>query len=238
MKGRISRSLPDLIVFDADDTLWESALYFERAEEDFLLLTKALGLDTIPVRQLVLRRDLERLSLTGYGARPYMGTLHTVLEELCPGRPSWSDKAFAEIGKALLSHPVILLPGALRALEWVAESGLKALVYTMGENDHQTDKFRRSGLDHLVPDCVVVERKTALALKKLLDDRGISPGRCVVVGNSPRSDVNPALQIGAIPVLCARERLWQAEKEDVLDPSRVHHIECLDELPGVISGLQ
>lgn len=228
---------PEILILDADDTLWESALFFERAEEDFLLLMKALGLDTASVRQLVHRRDLERLSLTGYGARPYLGTLRAVMGELCPARPGWADRAFEEIGRSLLTHPVILLPGALQALEWIAASGLRALVYTMGENEHQTDKFRRSGLDALVPECVVVERKTPEALRKLLDDRGIGPDRCLVVGNSPRSDVNPALQIGARAVLCARERLWQAEKEEILDPSQVHRIECLDELPGLLSVL-
>jgi putative hydrolase of the HAD superfamily len=238
MTDRTDKRSCGFVVFDADDTLWESALYFERAEEDFLILMRALGMDTTGVRQMVHRRDLERLALTGYGARPYLGTLHAVLEELCPDRPAWADRAFEEIGRSLLAHPVILLPGALEALEWIVRSGLPAIVYTMGETDHQTDKFKRSGLDRLLPECVVVDRKTPAELRKLLDDRGIDPGSCLVVGNSPRSDVNPALEIGASAVLCARERLWQAEEQEILDASRVHHIESLAELPGLIEGLR
>jgi len=237
MDPTIRHAAFDLIVFDADDTLWESALYFERAEEDFLMLMRALGMDTTGVRQLVHRRDIERLSLTGYGARPYLGTLKAVLEDLCPDRPPWADKAFMEICAALLGHPVILLPGAEEALGWVSVSGLRALVYTMGEPDHQNDKFSRSGLDRLVAECVVVPEKTAKELERLFREKHADPASCIVVGNSPRSDINPALETGATAVLCARERLWQAEKEDILYPSRVNHIETLAELPALVRSL-
>lgn len=228
----------DLFVIDADDTLWESALYFERAEEDFILLTKSLGFAPLSVRRLVHSRDIERLAVTGYGARPYLGTLRSVLDELCPRRPSWADTAFGEISRALLEHPVILLPGARESLEWLRERNLPTVVYTMGEQDHQLSKFSRSGLSDLVEECVVVDRKTPLALADLLSSKGVEPSRSMVIGNSPRSDVNPALQIGAGAVLCARERLWQAEREEILDPGRVHHLETLSELPNLLSSLQ
>ncbi len=228
----------DLCVIDADDTLWESALFFERAEEDFVLLTRSLGFDPPAVRRLVHSRDIERLALTGYGARPYLGTLRSVLDELCPRRPAWADSAFEEISGALLHHPVILLPGARQALEWLRERELPAIVYTMGEHDHQLSKFSRSGLSDLVEECIVVERKTPEALSALLSSKGVEPSRSLVIGNSPRSDVNPALQVGASAVLCARERLWQAEKEDILDPGRVHRLETLSELPSLLSSLE
>lgn len=227
---------PDLIVFDADDTLWESAIFFERAEEDFLLLLKTLGLGVPEARQLVHRRDIERLTLTGYGVRPYIGTLISVLHELCPETPDWAESCMQEIGDSLLSHPVILLPGVPRALEWTASMGIRMIVYTMGEHSHQTDKFRRSGLSRFVEDFVVVGSKTACEMSRLLEDRGVPPQRCLVVGNSPRSDVNPALEVGAWAVLCARERLWQAEVAELTDPARVHHIETLDELPALLGG--
>lgn len=232
------RTVFDLFVIDADDTLWESALYFERAEEDFILLTRSLGFDSPSVRRLVHSRDIERLALTGYGARPYLGTLRAVLDELCPRRPSWADSAFAEISRALLEHPVILLPGARQSLEWLRERDLPMIVYTMGEQDHQRSKFSRSGLSDLVEECVVVERKTPEALADLLSSKGVEPSRSLVIGNSPRSDVNPALKVGASAVLCSRERLWQAEKEDILDPGRVHHLETLSDLPSLLSFLE
>jgi putative hydrolase of the HAD superfamily len=226
--------MPDLLVIDADDTLWESALYFERAEQDFLLLMRTLGHPGDEVRALVHRRDLERLELTGYGAGPYLDTLHTVMHELVRPAPPWAEDAFRQISGSLFGHPVILLEGALDALDIFRASGLKTVVYTMGEPGHQMDKFRRSGVADLVDCCKVVPRKTEQAFVMLLESQGVPPERVVAVGNSPRSDINPALQAGASAVLCCRDRLWQAEEAEILDPGRVATISCLAELPPLI----
>jgi putative hydrolase of the HAD superfamily len=225
---------PDLVVIDADDTLWESALYFERAEEDFLLLMRTLGHPGDEVRALVQRRDLERLELTGYGARPYLDTLRSVMQELAAPVPAWAGDAFGQISDSLVGHPVILLEGALDALASLKESGLKTVVYTMGEPGHQMDKFRRSGISDLVDCCKVVPRKTEQAFSTLLESQGVLPGRVIAVGNSPRSDINPALRAGASAVLCCRERLWQAEEAEIVDPGRVATISCLAELPALL----
>ncbi len=71
----------ELWIFDADDTLWESALYFRRAEEDFVALMQSLGFDPEGIREEVHLKDIERLSVTGYGARPYMDTLSNIARE-------------------------------------------------------------------------------------------------------------------------------------------------------------
>ena len=225
---------PDLVVIDADDTLWESALYFERAEEDFLLLLRTLGHPGEEVRELVHRRDLERLELTGYGARPYLDTLRTVMSELVRPVPAWAEAAFVQISESLFGHPVILLEGALEALAILKAAGMKTVVYTMGEPGHQMDKFGRSGIADLVDCCKVVPRKTEQAFSKLLESHGVPPGNVVAVGNSPRSDINPALLAGASAVLCCRDRLWQAEEAEIIDPGRVTTISCLAELPPLI----
>ena len=76
-----------LVILDADDTLWESSLFFERAEDDFTSLLESAGLDGETVRALVHRRDIERLDSTGFGARPYLDTLESVMAELLPAIP-------------------------------------------------------------------------------------------------------------------------------------------------------
>lgn len=226
--------LPELVVLDADDTLWESALFFERAEEDFVRLLESAGIEAETVRATVHRRDLERLETTGYGARPYLDTLRLVMEELAGTPPPRLQAGFEDISSVLLGHPVILYPGTLPALEWLASEGVPAVVYTMGENGHQSGKFDRSGLAGLVRRCVVADRKSPGNLRLLLDSEGVDPQGAVCVGNSPRSDINPALAVGASAVLLSRDRLWAAEREDIADPDRVHVISCLSELPGIL----
>lgn len=226
-----------LLLLDADDTLWESALFFERTEQDFLSLMSAVGHSEEKVRSTVHRRDVERLSVTGYGARPYMDTLRTIMLELVPETPVWVPAAMDNIERNLLEHPVILLPGVTETLVALDDFPLRKVVYTMGERDHQEDKFRRSGLKDLVDELRVVDVKSANSLTEILNSAGIPPERCIVAGNSPRSDINPTLSIGAHAVHLMRQRTWAAEREDFIDPGLVSTIESFDELPGVITGI-
>ncbi len=225
--------LPFLVI-DADDTLWESSLFFERAEEDFVRLMESAGLDGESTRALVHRRDIERLDVTGFGVRPYLDTLASVMSELLPGSSSSLRRGFEEISLCLLNHPVILFPGTRPALDRIRAAGIRAVVYTMGRSDHQMSKFDRSGLSPLVEACEVVERKTPAALAGLLGTYGVEPSCALCIGNSPRSDINPALAAGAGAILLARDRLWAAEREEIADPSAVRVISCLSELPALI----
>lgn len=225
-----------LLLLDADDTLWESALFFERTEHDFLCLMTALGSSEEEVRRTVHKKDVERLSITGYGAKPYMDTLSLIMLDLVPEAPSWALTALDDIGKNLLGHPVILQPYVLNTLIDVKDLPLKTMVYTMGEKDHQTDKFERSGLSRYVDELRIVHRKSVNALRDILKDTDVMPGNCMVVGNSPRSDINPALSLGAVAVHVLRDRTWAAEREDFTDPGMVITIRSFEELPDILGN--
>ncbi len=227
-----------LLLLDADDTLWESALFFERTEHDFLSLMTALGLAEDRVRRIVHRKDVERLSITGYGARPYMDTLRLIMLDLVPETPSWAMTAMDDIQKNLLDHPVILLPGVIGTLTDIKKLPIKTIVYTMGEKDHQTDKFERSGLSSYVDELRIVPVKNVNALRDVLVYADVEPRNCMIVGNSPRSDINPALSVGATAVHVVRDRTWAAEREDFIDPGMVITIERFDELLGVLANFQ
>jgi len=223
-----------LLLLDADDTLWESALYFERTEHDFLSLMTALGSAEEKVRRIVHIKDVERLSITGYGAKPYMDTLRMIMLDLVPEAPSWALTAMDDIQKNLLGHPVILLPGVITTLKDMKNLPVKVIIYTMGEKDHQTDKFVRSGLNIYVDELRIVPRKSVNALRDILKDTDFEASNCIIVGNSPRSDINPALSLGAIAIHVIRDQTWAAEREDFIDPGMVTAIESLRELSAII----
>ncbi|NOQ21989.1 MAG: hypothetical protein GQ565_04975 [Candidatus Aegiribacteria sp.] len=225
-----------LLLLDADDTLWESALFFERTEHDFLSLMTALGSSEEEVRRIVHRKDVERLSITGYGAKPYIDTLRMIMLDLVPEAPSWALTAMDDIQKNLLGHPVILLPGVISTLENMKNLPVKTMVYTMGENDHQTDKFARSGLISYVDELRIVPRKNVNALRDVLVYADVEPRNCIIVGNSPRSDINPALSLGAVAVHVLRDRTWTAEREDFIDTGSVITIESFNELTDILGN--
>jgi putative hydrolase of the HAD superfamily len=223
-----------LLLLDADDTLWESALYFQRAEKDFLKVMESLGFSSAIVRDTVHRRDLERLSVTGYGAGPYMDTLVSILEEFMPEPPEWSMRALADIRTCLLGHPVVLIPGVNSTLETVGRMPVHTVVYTMGEEDHQSDKFRRSGLTHLVNELTIVSVKDSQVLAELMYGKGFVPERTILMGNSPRSDINPATELGIRTIFLKRNLTWSAEHEDFRNPELVTEIDDFSDLADIM----
>ena len=223
-----------LLILDADDTLWESGVFFDRAEDDFLSIMESLGLERDIVRRTVHRQDIERLAVTGYGAKPYLDTLRSILHELVPSPPRWAVQALSDLERILLGHPVMLMPGVLCTLENLDRDLITIIVYTMGEVEHQTDKFVRSGLSEHVDGFRVVPLKTPEELSRLLCEMGFPPEQCLLVGNSPRSDINPALTIGVRAVHVARSRTWAAERDDFADPGQVVTIERFDELQEIL----
>ncbi|OPL18037.1 MAG: hypothetical protein AVO35_07720 [Candidatus Aegiribacteria sp. MLS_C] len=223
-----------LLLIDADDTLWESALFFVRAEEDFLGLMTALGAPLEEVRRTVHRKDIERLSVTGYGAGPYMNTLSSVMHEFVPAPPEWSLVALEDIRRCLIGHPVVVAPGVHDTLAEISAMSFRSVVYTMGEEGHQKDKFLRSGLGSEVDELAIVPEKTVDSLIELLHRTGYGPERTVLVGNSPRSDINPATSLGLFAVYLRRDLTWAAEHQELAHPELVAEIRRFDELPGLL----
>ncbi len=233
----ISMNCKMLLILDADDTLWESALFFERTEYDFLELMYTLGFKRENIRHMVHTRDIERLSATGYGARPYIDTLRQIMLELIPEPPLWASTALRDIESTLLEHPVILMPGVMETLLDIKSLPVTTVIYTMGEQEHQNAKFMKSGLVQLVDDLIIVPEKTVANLDDLIARFNMPADRCLLVGNSPRSDINPALSLGIQAVHIIRDRTWAAEREDFINPGFVRTIEKFDELlliPGLI----
>jgi len=226
-----------LLLIDADDTIWESALYFRRAEEDFVYLMESLGHESSAVLELVHSRDIQRLSQTGYGARPYMDTLEHILAELVADPPSWARRGISAIRSGLLLHPVILLPGVEETIKTLAENGHATIVYTMGEEGHQMDKFSRSGLESVVDGIRVLPEKTPEALGALLDELECEPADCVVIGNSPRSDIRPALRIGVNAVYVHRPGTWVAEHAELPKSSRLIQVGAFNRVPWALRNL-
>jgi len=202
-------------VFDADDTLWESAGYFRDAEDSFVLLMGDLGFPEDLVRNEVHERDIRRLSETGYGPGPYIETLRSILADFVK-HPSDGDFATLDrIRDRLLNHPVTLFPGVLSTLKFLSEKGHRLILYTMGEQDHQEDKYRRSGLSGLFEDCIVVPVKTPESLEAIIDSLELNRGEVCVVGNSPRSDIAPALHCEVNAIYVKRPSTWVAEHVDI-----------------------
>lgn len=222
-------------VFDADDTLWESAGFFRAAEDSFASLMGGLGHSEGPVREEVHRRDIERLSVTGYGPGPYIETLRSILYDFVEKPSGDALSALERIGDTLYNHPVTPFPGVLSTLRSLSQLGHRLILYTMGEKEHQEDKYKKSGLSGLFEDCVVVPRKTPESLEALLDARGLSRAEVCLVGNSPRSDIAPALHCGVNAIFVKRPCTWIAEHGDIPVSRLLATVSHISDIPMLLN---
>lgn len=223
-------------ILDADDTLWESAGYFREAEGAFVELMMTLGYPEAHIREEVRRRDIQRLEITGYGPGPYMDTLLTILRDRCEAPTAEIHYAFEAIRSALFNHPVEPYPGVEETLSLLAGLGHRLFLYTMGQSEHQLDKLARSGISGLFEGCVVVPRKTPNTLEELMNRFGIAREKVCVVGNSPRSDISPAIHCGVNAIHVNRPGTWEAELQELPPSMLVATVEHISDIPALLSN--
>ncbi len=206
------------LVFDADDTLWDSNIHFLDAFEKFVESVAAFGVDTHrdSVKAAVFENELDLIQTHGYGRRPYVMALERAVARLAPEVHHESLRREVErIGQELIERHCELLPGVETTLpELAARHTL--LLFTKGQRDEQMRKLERSGLTHYFSRIETPREKDPAAYRRLLDDASLDPARTFMIGNSPRSDINPALRAGLrATVYIPYPHTWELEQEEL-----------------------
>ncbi len=209
------------LVFDADDTLWDSNIHFLQAEAEFTAAMVAAGAGAPEaVRMTIRRRELEIIRSHGYGREPYVVLMRQVASELAPeGAREALGAAVERIGAHLLERHCELLPGVEATLAKLAGRHRLAL-FTKGRRGEQLRKLERSGLGRHFSHVEVPPEKDVAAYRRLVEAAALDPARTFMIGNSPRSDINPALRAGLRAVLIPHPHTWELEHEavDFTDP--------------------
>ncbi|WP_091089754.1 HAD family hydrolase [Micromonospora nigra] len=207
-----------MLVFDADDTLWENNLVFERVIDDFLEWLAHPTLDRAEIRAVL--DDIERANAVahGYGSKVFLRSLGECLERL-RRRPA-TDAERREIGRlatALVEHQVELMPGVADALDELADRH-ELLLLTKGDAEEQQRKLDACGLLHHFRAAHIVPEKDVGTYRWLSREYGFAPAAGWMIGNSPRSDILPARAAGMNAVFIPNDNTWVLE-HDELDPT-------------------
>ena len=222
------------LIFDADDTLWDSNIHFLEAEATFFETLERLGVDDhAEIRSSLRRHELAIIKDMGYGREPYVRALHRVAHELLP--PHHHQTVHVELGKIgdrLLTRRCELLPGVEPTLTELAKRH-RLLLFSKGQPREQMRKLERSGLRSLFSRVGFPVEKDATAYRLLIAQAELEPARTVMIGNSPRSDINPALKAGLRAVYIPHPHTWELEREEL----ELSH-ERLMTLPGFPHLLQ
>ncbi|WP_406071309.1 HAD family hydrolase [Micromonospora sp. NBC_01638] len=207
-----------VLIFDADDTLWENNVVFERVIDDFLAWLDHPTLDRGALRAIL--DDIERANTVahGYGSKVFLRSLRECLERLRE-RPA-TDVERQDIDRlavALVEHQVELMPGVAEALDELA-SRHELLLLTKGEREDQQRKLDACGVLHHFQAAHIVAEKNVDTYRWLVREQGFEPARAWMIGNSPKSDILPARAAGLNAVFIPNENTWVLEEAE-LDPT-------------------
>lgn len=230
----------ELVGFDADDTLWHSEPYFQQAQAGFeRVLARYLDLADARVHERLLATEKRNIRLFGYGAKGMTLSLIETAIELTDAAISGRDvQALVELGKAVLAHPVELLPGVRAAVAEVAARH-RVVMITKGDLFHQEAKVRDSGLADLFHRIEIVSEKDPATYARLFAEFAVPAQRFAMVGNSLRSDIEPVLALGGAGVHLPYALTWAHEAEHAVDAAhpRLRVVDGMAAVPAALAEL-
>ena len=232
------RAMTPCLLFDADDTLWENNIYFQRAIEEFLGWIAPFAPDRRHVHHVLSQIERQNIPRRGYGTRNFLDSLHETFRRFYSGGDGEAHgREIERIGERLLNHPLDLLPGVEVTLA-ILRPHYRLMLFTKGDPEEQRGKLRRSGLERFFDCAEVVEEKNAAAYRELVRRHGLRSESTAMIGNSPRSDVLPALEAGLWAVFVPHPHTWEMEDDRVAPHPRLLVTESFRELPTILSKMQ
>lgn len=226
------------IGFDADDTLWQNETFFRLTEDRFAALLAEHG-DATAIGRRLFETEKRNLEFYGFGIKGFtLSMIETAIQLTDGGVPGEVIGEILAFGREMARHPVETLPGARETLERLAENHRLVLI-TKGDLFDQERKLAASGLGDLFAAVEIVSDKSEGTYAKVFTRHGEGPRRAMMVGNSLRSDVLPALAAGSWGVHMPHELTWEYEHAEApLEAPRFRRIEALSELPGLVREIE
>jgi putative hydrolase of the HAD superfamily len=228
----------DLVALDADDTLWHNEPLYTSTREQFRALLARYECGAVPDGRLN-EIELRNLRHFGYGVKAFVLSMIETAIELTDGRLESTDvRTIIEWGHRMLACPVELLDGVREAVETLARHYPIVLV-TKGDLLHQESKLAQSGLGPYFKGIEIVSEKDARVYRGVMARYAVAADRFVMVGNSLRSDILPALEAGAHAVYVPYAITWSHEDvtADALTDAQYHEIAHIRELPTLLQRL-
>ena len=221
------------IAFDADDTLWDCQSHFEEVEN--LLYSFIAPYCTDPKRELY-ETESSNMEDLGYGCKAFTISVMETALRVCGNDLSASQLSeLLEAGKHLLHLPATPLPGVVETLEKLsANSTLQLVCFTKGELQDQENKLKRSGLAKYFDHVEITSDKSEKEFRELCEHLHIAPHELLMVGNSLKSDIAPALAIGAQAVHIPFHVTWQLEHHEDFEHPRMVKLESISQLPDLL----
>jgi len=203
------------IIIDADDTLWENNVFFEKSIAHFIAELEYLGYTPDYVRHILNETERRNIRQHGYGVRSFRRSLEETYVKLA-GNMARREvvKEIEKMSGELENTPPQILEGVPETLAYLAKRH-RLILLAKGEAAEQAGKVERSGLQSYFDAIEIVMDKDIAVFKRLVEEFKIVKSQGWMVGNSPATDINPALQAGLNAVFIPHASTWAVDKDEI-----------------------
>jgi len=193
------------LLIDADDTLCENNIYFDRTIAEFVAALVERGVNADRAQQVLWQTEQRNIKTTGYGSNAFCQSLHEVAKQLgAPDLEPW----IAEKEHWIFHHPIELMPGVSETLP-LLHATYRLIMLTKGHEKEQLAKLDRSGLATFFHATEIVFEKSVDTYRSVIHKHRLVPDTTWMIGNSPRSDINPAKLAGLRTIFIPYHTTWQ-----------------------------
>lgn len=225
------------IGFDADDTLWQNEQFFRSSEKHFSSLL-APHTDIADLTERLLEVEKRNLDSYGFGIKGFTLSLIETAVEVTNGKvPATVIAQILDAGREMLRHPVETLPHVTETLEQLTDH-YKLVLVTKGDLFDQERKLAQSGLGEFFDAIEIVSTKDRSTYERIFSRHGDGADRALMIGNSLKSDVVPAIEAGAWGIFVPHELTWVFEHvEAPVENPRFRQIEHLGQLAPLLAEI-
>ena len=203
------------LLIDADDTLWENNIYFERAIANFISFLDHREHTPEAVRLILNEVERESIVTHGYGLHSFTHSLIETFERLSvePVTPELHER-IRSFAHQIADHPIEIIDGVPETLAHLGKQH-HLIMMTKGNPAEQSGKVERSGLKDYFAAIEIVAEKDESTYRSAVAKYALDAESTWMVGNSPKSDINPALAAGLHAVFVPHGNTWILEHENL-----------------------
>lgn len=207
------------LLIDADDTLWQNNIYFEQAINAFIDFLDHSTMQPDRIRLVLQEIELANLETHGYGSAAFARSLQLCYRQLSERQVAEDDiETIIGFSEQILLQEIDLMPGVAETLPQLA-SRHELVMFTKGSEAEQRLKIEKSGIDMHFLDTIIVHEKTRESYDDIVRQFDWDPESTWMIGNSPRSDINPALAAGLNAVFIPYANTWALEHQELMLPT-------------------
>ena len=212
------------VICDLDDTLVECVRHYWQQRAKAFELMRNAGIDTTDAQKVMDAIEHDNVRRLGFAKERFPLSLSATYADMCKQQEVELDHhtRFKVEAAGWEVYDIVFptKPGALEFLHILHRIGVKTILFTKGDPEVQNNRIDKGGFRGYFDHIEVVNAKDVAAFEALIAKYSILPQRAVMIGDSVKGDINPALAVGMQAIYIPCDNAWGYEVEE-LQPGHV-----------------